>query len=132
MLDLPVLGATTSYGTSTTLLTAALSSTSMPVMGCTLLKAICVAFGAETTWITRGCGLHASCTNASLEVLKLLDFTSFEDTGLIPWDKAEETLLRLATTPGSAGSARARGDGQARSLYATAPPPPPPRLTFER
>ena len=99
VLDLPVLGATTSYRTATTLLTTALSSTSMPVMGYTLLEAICVAIGAETTWITRGGGLRASCTGTSFQVLKLLDFTSFEDTELIPWDTAKETLLRLATTP---------------------------------
>ena len=98
VLDLPVLGATTSYRTSTTLLTTALSSTSMPVMGYTLLEAICVAIGAENTWITRGGGC-ASCTCTSFQVLKLLHFTSFEDTELIPWDKAKETLLRLATTP---------------------------------
>ena len=99
VLDLPVLGATTSYRTSATLLTTALSSTSMPVMGYTLLEAICVAIGAETTWITRGGGLRASCTCTSFQVLKLLQFISFEDTELIPWDKAKETLLRLATTP---------------------------------
>ena len=99
VLDLPVLGATTSYRTSTTLLTTALSSTSMPVMGDTLLEAICVAIGAETAWITRGGRLCASCTGASFQVPKLLDFTSFEDTELIPWDKAKETLLRLTNTP---------------------------------
>ena len=99
VLDLPVLGATTSYRTSTTLLTTALSSTAMPVMGYTLVEAICVAVGAETTWITRGGGLCASCTCTSFQVLKLLHFTSFEDTELIPWNKAKETLLRLATTP---------------------------------
>ena len=98
VLDLPVLGATTSYRTSTTLLTTALSTTSMPVMGYTLLEAICVAIGAETTWITRGGGC-ASCTCTSFQVLKLLHFTSFEDTELIPWDKAKETLLLLASTP---------------------------------
>ena len=63
----------------------------MPVMGYTLLEAICVAIGAETSWITRGGGLRASCTSTSFQVLKLLDFTSFEDTELIPWDKAKET-----------------------------------------
>ena len=56
----------------------------MPVMGYTLLEAICVAIGAETTWITRGGGLRASCTYTSFQVLKLLDFTSFEDTELKP------------------------------------------------
>ena len=97
VLDSPVSGATTSYRTSTTLLTAALSSTSMPVMGYTLVEAICVAIGAETTWITRGGGLCASCTGTSFQVPKLLDIT-FEDTESIPWDKAKETLLRRATT----------------------------------
>ena len=53
----------------------------------------------DPTRITRGGGLRASCTGTSFQVLKLLDFTSFEDTELIPWDKAKETLLRLATTP---------------------------------
>ena len=43
--------------------------------------------------------MRASCTGTSFRVLKLLDFTSFEDTESIPWDKAKETLLRLATTP---------------------------------
>ena len=38
-------------------------------------------------------------TGCVLVVLKLLDFTSFEDTELIPWDEAKEPLLRLATTP---------------------------------
>ena len=99
VLDFPVLGATTSYRTATTLLTTALSSSSMPVMGYTLLEAICVAIRAETTWITRGGGLRARCTGTSFQVLKLSDFISFEDTELIPWDKAKETLLRLATTP---------------------------------
>ena len=99
VLDLPVLGATTSYRTSTTLLTTALSSTSMPVMGYTLLEAICVAIGEETTWITRGGGLRASCTCTSFQIPMLLHFISFEDTEWIPWDKAKETLLRLATTP---------------------------------
>ena len=74
ILDLPVLGATTSYRTSTT----ALSSTSMPVLGYTLLEAICVAIGAKTAWITRGGGLRASCTGTSFQVLKLLDFTSLK------------------------------------------------------
>ena len=31
--------------------------------------------------------------------LKLVHFTSFEDTELLPWDKAKETLFCLATTP---------------------------------
>ena len=99
VLDPPILGATTSYRISTTLLTTTLSSASMPVMRYALLQAICVAIGAKTTWITRGGGLRASCTGTSFQVLKLLDFTSFEDTELIPGDKAKETLLRLATTP---------------------------------
>ena len=98
VLDLLVLGATTSYRTSTTLLITASSSTSMPVMGYTLVEAVCVAIGAETTWITQGGGLRASCTGTSFQVLKLLDFTSFADTELIPWDKAKETLLRVTTT----------------------------------
>ena len=97
--DLPVLGAIASYRTCTTLLTTALSSTSMPVMGYTLLEAICVVIGAATTWITRGGGLHAGCTGTPFQVLKLLDFTSLEDTELIALDKAKETLLRLETTP---------------------------------
>ena len=98
LLDHPVLGATTSYKKSTTLLTMALSSTSMLVMEYTLLEAICVAIGAETTWITRGGRLLTSCTGMAFQVLKLLDFISFEDMELIPWDKVKETLLRLATT----------------------------------
>ena len=69
----------------------------MPVMGYTLLEAICVAIGAETTWITRGAGLRASCAGTSFQVLKLWDFTSFEDTELISWDKAKETLLCMGT-----------------------------------
>ena len=81
------------------LLTTALSSTSIPVKGYTLLEAIYVAISAETTWITRGGGLRAKCSGTSFQILKLLDFTSFEDTEWIPWDKAKETLLRLATTP---------------------------------
>ena len=71
----------------------------MLVMGYTLLEAICVAVGAEPTWITRGGGLRASCTGPSFQVPRLLDFTAFEVTELIPLGKAKEPLLHLATTP---------------------------------
>ena len=43
--------------------------------------------------------MRASCTCTSFQVLKFLHFSSFEDTECISWDKAKETLLRLATTP---------------------------------
>ena len=69
------------------------------VMGYTLLEAICAAIGAQTTWITRGGGLCASCTDESFQVLKLLDFSSFEDVELIPWDKSKETSPLQAPLP---------------------------------
>ena len=53
----------------------------------------------KTTWITKGDGLRTSCTGTSFQVLKVLYFTSCEDTELIPWEKAKQPLLRLATTP---------------------------------
>ena len=68
-------------------------------MGCTLLEAICVAIGTQTTWITQGGRLLASCIGTSFQVLKLLDFTSFKDMDLITWDKVKKTLLCLATNP---------------------------------
>ena len=52
-----------------------LSSTSMSIMEHTSIQAICVPIRAETTWITRGGSLHASCTGTGFQVLKLLDFT---------------------------------------------------------
>ena len=99
VLDLPLLGVTTSHKTSTAVLTTAPSSTSMPIMEYTLLEPICVAIGVETAWITRGDGLHTSCTSTAFQVLKLWDFTSFEDMGSILWDKVKETLLHLAANP---------------------------------
>ena len=99
ILVLPILGSTTSYRTYPIFLTTAWSSTSMPVMEHTLLEVVCVAIGVETSWITRGGCLRAGCTGIAFQVLKLLDFTSFEDTRLIPWCKVKEILLRLATTP---------------------------------
>ena len=66
-------------------------------MGYTLWEAICVAIEAQT--ITRGGGLRASCTSTSFQVLNFLDFASFDDTELIPSDRAKENLLRLATPP---------------------------------
>ena len=82
VLDFSVLGASTSYKTSTTFLTKALSSTSM-VMEYTLLHTICVAIGAKTIWITRGGGLLASCIGTSFQVHKLLHFMSFEAVELM-------------------------------------------------
>ena len=99
VLDLPILGATTSYKDSAALLTTALSSTSIAIMEYTLLGAIYVAIGAQTTSFTQGGELRTSCSGTAFQVLKLLDFTSFEDKDRIPWDKVKETLLRLATTP---------------------------------
>ena len=79
-----------------------LAGRSLPVRTCPLshsLEAICVTIAAQSTWITRGAGLRARCTRMAFQVLKLLNFTSFEDTEVIPWDKIKETLLRSATAP---------------------------------
>ena len=74
MLDFLVLGAIIAYISATTLLTMALSSTSTRIMEYTLVEAICLANGAQTTWIIQGARLRASCTGTAFRVLKLLDF----------------------------------------------------------
>ena len=67
----------------------------MLVMAYTLVDAVGGAFGADTTWLVPGGRFRVSCTGMWLHVLKLLDFTSFQDMEWTSWDKAKESFLSL-------------------------------------
>ena len=71
----------------------------MPRLLYTLLEAMRVAIGAQSTRISRGTRLLASCVSKAFEVPKSLVSTSMPFTQVLLWVMMKETLVYLAISP---------------------------------